>query len=150
MVSGKPSNQSALQVDSSPTTRLLFYVYMHRLWEYVLQSRREYGHVVTLQTYVLHIGCAYGPTVACGGFVPRHGLKGKQLLRNYRWMFQACELGLPWKGWKFDSESSASHEDWDCLTLWPHRVTRKSLWGVILMYALKRLYHAWVVTGAYL
>jgi hypothetical protein len=30
MVSGKPSNQSALEVDSSPTTRLLFYIYMHR------------------------------------------------------------------------------------------------------------------------
>jgi hypothetical protein len=30
MVSGKPSNQSAWQVDSSPTTRLLFYVYTHR------------------------------------------------------------------------------------------------------------------------
>jgi hypothetical protein len=64
MVSGKPSNQSARQVDSSPTTRLLFYVCTHQLWEYVLQSRREYGHVVTLHTYVLHIGCAYGPAVA--------------------------------------------------------------------------------------
>jgi hypothetical protein len=30
MVSGKPSNQSARQVDSSPTTRILFYVYTHR------------------------------------------------------------------------------------------------------------------------
>jgi hypothetical protein len=30
MVSGKLSNQLARQVDSSPTTRLLFYVYMHR------------------------------------------------------------------------------------------------------------------------
>jgi hypothetical protein len=38
-------------------------------------------------------------------------MKGKRLLRNYRWMFQACELGLPCKVWKFDSESSVSHED---------------------------------------
>jgi hypothetical protein len=30
MVSSKPSNQSAREVDSSPTTRLLFYVYTHR------------------------------------------------------------------------------------------------------------------------
>jgi hypothetical protein len=30
MVIGKPSNQLARQVDSSPTTRLLFYVYTHR------------------------------------------------------------------------------------------------------------------------
>jgi hypothetical protein len=85
MVSGKPNNQSARQVDT------------HRLWEYVLQSRWEYGHVVALQTYVLHIGCAYGPAVACGGFVPQPGVKGKRLLRNYRWMFQACELDLPCK-----------------------------------------------------
>jgi hypothetical protein len=41
--------------------------------EYVLQWMRafrtggqEYDHVVALQTYVLHIGCVYGPTVACG------------------------------------------------------------------------------------
>jgi hypothetical protein len=33
----------------------------------VPRSGQEYGHVVALQTYVLHIGCAYGPTVACGG-----------------------------------------------------------------------------------
>jgi hypothetical protein len=98
MVSGKPSNQSARQVDLSPTTRPLFYVYTHQLWEYVLQSRREYGHVVALQMYVLHIGCAYGPAVACGGFVPQLRMKGKQLLRNNLLVFQACELGLPCKG----------------------------------------------------
>jgi hypothetical protein len=49
--------------------------------------------------YVLHIGCAYGPAVACGGIVPRPGMKGKQLLRNDLLVFQACELGLPCKGW---------------------------------------------------
>jgi hypothetical protein len=98
MVSGKPSNQSARQVDSSPTTQLLFLCLPHRLWEYVLQSRREYGHVVMLQTYVLHIGCVYGPTVAYGGIVPQPRMKGKQLLRNDLLVFQACELGLPCKG----------------------------------------------------
>jgi hypothetical protein len=66
-------------------------------------SGQEYGHIVALQTYVLHIGCAYGPTVACGGPDPRVGMKGKWLLRNYHWMFQACELGLPCKVLKFDS-----------------------------------------------
>jgi hypothetical protein len=35
--------------------------------EYALCSRQEYDHVVALQTYVLHIGCAYGPAVTCGG-----------------------------------------------------------------------------------
>jgi hypothetical protein len=49
------------------------------------------------KAYVLHIGCAYGPAVACGGSDPRVGMKGKRLLRNNLWMFQACELGLPRK-----------------------------------------------------
>jgi hypothetical protein len=81
------------------------------MWEYIRRSGQEYGHVVMLQMYVLHNWCAYGPTVACGGPVPRVGMKGKRLLWNYRWMFQACELGLPCKVWKFDSESSVSHGD---------------------------------------
>jgi hypothetical protein len=70
------------------------------MFEYILHSGQEYGHVVVLQTYVLHIGCAYGPTVACGGPDPRVGMKGKQLLRNDHWMFQACELGLPLQGYE--------------------------------------------------
>jgi hypothetical protein len=48
--------------------------------------------------YVLHIGCAYGPTVACGGPDSRVGMKGKRLLRDDHWMFQACELDLPLQG----------------------------------------------------
>jgi hypothetical protein len=79
--------------------------------EYVPCSEQEYGHVVVLQTYVLHNWCAYGPTVACGGLVPRVGMKGKRLLRNDLWMFQACELGLPCKVCKFDSKSSISCGD---------------------------------------
>jgi hypothetical protein len=79
--------------------------------EYVPHSGQEYGHVVELQTYVLHIGCAYGPTVACGGPVPRVGMKDKRLLWNDDWVFQACELGLSCKVWKFDSESSISRGD---------------------------------------
>jgi hypothetical protein len=66
------------------------------VWEYVLQGNQEYGRVVALQTYVLHIGCAYGPAVACGGSDPRVGMKGKWLLWDNLWIFQACELGLPW------------------------------------------------------
>jgi hypothetical protein len=79
--------------------------------EYVPHSGQEYGHVVALQTYVLHNWCEYGPTVACGGPVPRVGMKGKRLLRNYHSIFQACELGLPCKVVKFDSESSVSREN---------------------------------------
>jgi hypothetical protein len=79
--------------------------------EYVPRSGQEYGHVVMLQTYVLHNWCAYGPTVACGGPIPRVGMKGKRLLQNYRWMFQACELGFACKVMKLDSESSISRGD---------------------------------------
>jgi hypothetical protein len=64
----------------------------------VLQGNQEYDRVVTLLAYVLYIGCAYGPAVACGGSDARVGMKGKRLLWNNHWMFQACELGLPLQG----------------------------------------------------
>jgi hypothetical protein len=97
-VSGKPSNRSARGVDIPPTTNLVFRT-RSDVREYVPHSGQEYGHVVALQAYVLHIGCAYGPIVACGTD-PRVGMKGKRLLWNNRWMFQACELGLPLQGLK--------------------------------------------------
>jgi hypothetical protein len=99
MVSGKPNNQSAQGVDIPPTTRIWFFlVTRFDVWEYMLPGNQEYGRVVALQTYVLHIGCAYGPAVACGGSDPRVGMKSKRLLRNNLWIFQACELGLPLQG----------------------------------------------------
>jgi hypothetical protein len=110
MVSGKPSNQSARQVDIPPTTRNLVFL-MHRhagVRSASLTGIRD--HVVALQTCVLHNWCAYGPTVAYGGPAPRPGMKGKRLLRNDHWMFQACVLGVPCKV-EFDLESSASHKD---------------------------------------
>jgi hypothetical protein len=67
-VSGKPSSQSPRGVDIPPTTCICFFWLLDfDVWEYVLQGNQEYGHVVALQAYVLHIGCAYGPAVACGG-----------------------------------------------------------------------------------
>jgi hypothetical protein len=99
MVSGKPSNQSARGVDIPPTTCILVLpVTRFDVWKYVLLGNQEYGHVVALQAYVLHFGSAYGPAVACGGTDPRVGMKGKRLLRNNHWIFQACELGLPLQG----------------------------------------------------
>jgi hypothetical protein len=100
MESGKPSNQSALEVDIPLTTRNLFFHTCTDVREYVPHSGQEYGRVVVLQAYVLHIGCAYGPTVACGGTEPRVGMEGKRLLRNDHSMFQACELGLPLQGYE--------------------------------------------------
>jgi hypothetical protein len=99
-VSGKPSNRSARGVDIPPTTHNLVFCTCTNVRENVPHSGQEYGHVVALQVYVQHIGCAYGPTVACGGTDPRVGMKGKRLLWNNRWMFQACELGLPLQGLK--------------------------------------------------
>jgi hypothetical protein len=102
MVSGKPSNRSARGVDIAPTTHNLVFRTRTNVREYIPHSGQKYGHVVTLQAYVLHIGCAYGPTVACGGTDPRVGMKSKWLLRNDHWMLQ---------GLKFDSESSVSRGD---------------------------------------
>jgi hypothetical protein len=99
-VSGKPSNRSDRGVDIPPTTRNLVFRTRTDVREYVPHSGQEYGHVVALQACVLHIGCAYGPTVACGGTDPRVGMQGKRLLWNNHWMFQACELGLPLQGLK--------------------------------------------------
>jgi hypothetical protein len=100
MVSNKPSNRSAREVDIPPTTRILVFRTRTVVQEYVPHSGQEYGYVVALRTYVLHIGCAYGPTVACGCPDTRVGMKGKWLLRNNHWMFQACELGLPLQGYE--------------------------------------------------
>jgi hypothetical protein len=84
-------------VDIPPTTRNLVFSRTD-VREYVLHSGQEYGHVVAL--HVLHNWCAYGPTIACGGPVPQPRMKGKRLLRNDLWMFQACELGLPLQGFE--------------------------------------------------
>jgi hypothetical protein len=54
-------------MDMSPPLDFYFMFTRTDVWGCVLQSRQEYGHVVTLQTYVLHNWCAYGPAVACGG-----------------------------------------------------------------------------------
>jgi hypothetical protein len=45
-----------------------------KIWENYIRmlhkGNQEYGHVVALQTYVLHFGSAYGLAVACGGSDP--------------------------------------------------------------------------------
>jgi hypothetical protein len=61
-----------------------------------------------LQAYVLHtLGVRMVLQSLCGGPDPRPGMRGKRLLRDDLWMFQACVLGLPCKV-KFDSESSVT------------------------------------------
>jgi hypothetical protein len=111
MVSGKPSNQSARQVDIPPTTR--FYVMFTRtdVREYVLQGRREYGFCSrATDVCPVHIGCAYGPAVACGGPDPRPGMKGKRLLWNTLLNVPSVCARFTLQG-QIRFESSASHED---------------------------------------
>jgi hypothetical protein len=112
MVSGKPSSQSARGVDIPPTTRLASSGYLcSTCGNTCCKGNQEYGFCSrATDVHPAHIGSAYGPAVACGGSDPRVGMKGKRLLRNDPMVFQACELGLPCKV-KFDSESSASHDD---------------------------------------
>jgi hypothetical protein len=117
MVSGKPSNRSARGVDIPPTTCNLVFHTRTNVREYVPHSGQECGHVVVLQTYILHIACAYGPTVICGGHDPRVGMKGKRLLGNDHWMFQVCELGLPLQG--YESRFRIVHFSWRLRLLIP-------------------------------
>jgi hypothetical protein len=99
MVSSKPSNLSARGVDIRPTTRNLVF-HTHRRaevhsapWTGVWSCSRA------TDVRPAHLR-AYGPTVAYGGPDPRVRMKGKRLLQNDHWMFQACELGLPLQGFE--------------------------------------------------
>jgi hypothetical protein len=57
----------ARQMDMSPPLDFYFMFTPTDVLEYVLHGRREYDHVVTLQTYVPYNWCAYGLAVTCGG-----------------------------------------------------------------------------------
>jgi hypothetical protein len=149
MVSGKPSNQSAWQVDSSPTTRILFYIYTHRrvgVCSAEQMGIRSYSRAVDICS--AHWMCVW----SCSRLwwhcftTPNE----RQTVAS-EWPISVPSVWVRFtlQGLKFDSESSVSRGDWDCLILPPHRVIREILW-VILRYVLKRLYLAWVVIGAYL
>jgi hypothetical protein len=99
MESGKPSNQSARGVDIPPTTRNLVFHTHRRAGVHSAQRTRVWSCSRATNVCPAH-WCAYGPTVTCGGLDPRVGMKGKRLLRNDLWMFQACELGLPLQGYE--------------------------------------------------
>jgi hypothetical protein len=150
MVSGKPSNQSAQKVDSSPTTQLLFYVYTHRrvgVRSAEQMGIRPYSHAVDICP--AHWMCVW----SCSRlWWHRSTTRNERQTVSSEW-----PVGVPsvWvrftlQGLKFDLESSVSRGYWDCLILLPHRVTSAILWWEILRYALKRLYPARVVIGAYL
>ena len=56
-------------------------------------------------------GRGWCPIVGESGADPRTGMKGQRLLESDSTVLQACVLGLPLQGWKFDSESSISREN---------------------------------------
>ena len=51
-------------------------------------------------------GCGLFSVVGESGTDPRTGMKSQQLIWSDSTVLQACVLGLPLQGWKFDSESS--------------------------------------------
>ena len=75
---------------------------------------------------------------------PWTGKKGKQLLESDSSVLQACVLGLPLQGWKFDSESSVSRRYWDCLIPLPHRVRSETFMIFNLIGCNYILYHVCV------
>jgi hypothetical protein len=75
MVSGKPSTRLARQVDALPPLDFYFMFTRTDVWEYVLQGRQEYRFCSrATDVCLVHIGCAYGPAVACGGPDPQPGI----------------------------------------------------------------------------
>jgi hypothetical protein len=127
-VSGKPSSQSARGVDIPPTTCICFFWLLMFDWgNTCCKGNQEYGFCSrTTDVCPARVMCV----CSCSRLwwtCPRVGMKGKRLLRNDPVVFQACELGLPCKV-KYDSESSASHDDWDYLIPLSHRVTRATIW----------------------
>ena len=53
-------------------------------------------------------GCGLFTVLGESGADPRPGMRSKLLLGSDSIVLQACVLGLPLQGWKFDSESSVS------------------------------------------
>jgi hypothetical protein len=85
-VSGKPSSQSARGVDIPPTTCIWFFWLLGSTGNTCCKGNQEYGFCSrATDVRPAHIGCAYGPAVACGGSDPRVGMKGKRLLGTPCW-----------------------------------------------------------------
>jgi len=71
-------------------------------------------------------------------------MRSKRLLGSDSSVLQACVLGLPLQGWKFDSESSVSRGYWDCLIPLPHRVRNETFMILNLVGCKYILFHVCV------
>jgi hypothetical protein len=97
-VSGKPSSQSARGVDIPPTTCIWFFWLLMFDWgNTCCKGNQEYGFCSRATDVCPALWECVCSCSRLWWTCPRVGMKGKRLLRNYRWMFQACELGLPCK-----------------------------------------------------
>ena len=98
MVRGKPSNQSARQVDFTPLSLRDRMDKMNEM-EIMLSS-------ATTTTMRDEVWC---PIVGESGTDPRTGMKGKRLLGSDSTVLQACVLGFTLQGLKFGLNYSASY-----------------------------------------
>jgi hypothetical protein len=97
-VSGKPSSQSARGVDIPPTTHLASSGYLSSTnGNTCCKGNQEYGFCSRATDVRPALWKCVWPYSRLWWTCPRVGMKDKRLLRNNRWMFLACELGLPCK-----------------------------------------------------
>jgi hypothetical protein len=110
MESGKPSNQLARGVDIPPTTRnLIFHTDRH----VGIRSAQRLGVrscSCTIDVRPAHWMCIWSYNRLWWPCSTSRNER-QAITRNDHLMFQVCELGLPCKVWKFDSESSVSRGD---------------------------------------
>ena len=125
MVRGKPSNWSARQMDIYPHSLVEIGSYIMLRNNY--RCREERFSVVGES----------GPD-------PRTGMRRQRLLGSDLTVLQACVLGLPLQGWKFDLESSVSRGYWDCLIPLPHRVKSETFMIINLVGCKYIFYHVCV------
>jgi hypothetical protein len=147
MVSGKPNNQSARQVDIPPTTRNLVFLMHQRAG--VCSAQRTGVRSYSRATDV------YPAQLVCVRSYSRLWWPCSTTRNERQTVASEQPIGVPsvWvrftlQGLKFDPESSVSRGDWDCLFLLPHRVRSVTIDEIILLN--DNLYLAWVVIGAYL
>jgi hypothetical protein len=150
MVSGKPSNQLARGVDILPTTCIwFFWLLSSTCGNTCCKGNQEYGFC----SRATDVRPALWKCVwSCSRlwWIWSTSRNERQTFAS-EWPFGVPSVWVRFtlQGWISIQESSASHDEWDCLIPLPHRVTRATLWLSKMMFHY-RFYHVWAVLGAYL
>ena len=113
-VSGKPSN--FLRPASGHTSHSFLGI------RWITWLRDEVGDHLNCRATIRQLGTRWVLYSRGEWPYPWTGMRSQRLLGSDSMVLQACVLGLSLQGLKFDSKSSASHEDWDCLVPLLHRV----------------------------